>query len=187
MADVLVQHLKTIRSNFSAGLYAYCLLCRLKAEDVATGNRVIVGEDGLYCIPRHRDVPAEAGKYYEAQFGGSPDFNLKRAAMEFAKMLLRNFTLDSFEAIKRYCEEMDQVEKMRAEPWYQFTRIMRNSLTHTQRWNFNRYDLTRLPVTWRDKTVDASMDGHEPDFEFYDWWDGCELWEEMNEFARSLD
>jgi hypothetical protein len=30
------------------------------------------------------------------------------------------------------------------------------------------------------------MEGTEPNFTFYDWWDGCELWEEMNTFAARL-
>lgn len=65
--------------------------------------------------------------------------------------------------------------------------MMRNSLTHTQVWHFNKYDLDRLPVTWRDKKIEASMDGSEPTFEFFDWWDGCELWGEMYAFAGTLD
>lgn len=102
-----------IRSNFSVGLFAHCRLRRLKLEDIAESDRVIVGEDGLYCIPRGKDIPEEVGDFYEVGFAGSPDFNVDRAAMEFAKMLLRNLTLDSFEAIKGYCVETEQLKKMR--------------------------------------------------------------------------
>lgn len=187
MAEALTNKLKTIRSNFSVGLYCHCLLRRLKSEDVSTKDRVIVGEDGLYCIPTAKPIPPEAGHFYEVGFDGSPDFNISRAAMEFAKMLLRNFTLDCFEAVRSYCEETNQSDKLKAQTWYEFTRMMRNSLTHTQRWHFRKYDRDRLPVKWRNKTIELAMEDTEPDFNFYDWWDGCELWEEMNMFAGALE
>lgn len=186
MADTLVERLKTIRSNFSIGLFSHCLLRRLRPENLSATDRAIVGEDGIYCIPPGRAVPPEAGHYYQTGFAGAPDFNIARAAMEFAKMLLRNFTLDTFEAVRAYCEETDQLSELRSQPWYEFTRMMRNSLTHTQRWHFRKYDKDRLPVKWRDKVIDISMEGTEPTFTFYDWWDGCELWEEMNTFAKTL-
>lgn len=179
---------KTIISNFSLGLLSFCLFQRIKPQDFSAMNKVIVGEDGLYCVPKGKEVPAEAGNFYEVGYaGGSPDFNLRRANMEFAKMLLRNLTLDSYEALFQYCEDTKQLAKMQAQPWYRFARIVRNSLTHTQHWRFNSRDLSQLPVTWKDKTIDASMDGQELSFDFYDWWDGCELYNEMLAFSETLD
>lgn len=179
--------LKTVHSNFSFGLLSFCLLQRMKPQGFSSMNRVIIGEDGLYCVPRGKVVPDEAGDFYEVGLAGSPDFNLQRANMEFAKMLLRNLTLDSYEALFRYSKDTNQLAKMRTQPWYSFARIVRNSLTHTQHWRFNSRDLSQLPVTWRNKTIDTSMDGQELTFDFYDWWDGCELWNEMLTFAVTLD
>lgn len=179
--------LKTIRGNFSLGLLSFCLLQRMRPKDFASMNRVIIGEDGLYCVPRGKEIPAEAGDFHEVGLAGSPDFNLQRANMEFAKMLLRNLTLDSYEALQRYCKDTNQLAQMRAQPWYSFARILRNSLTHTQHWRFNQRDLSMLPVTWRAKTIEASMDRQELTFDFYDWWDGCELWDEILTCAETLD
>ena len=176
-----------IRSNFSIGLYSFCLLQRLDKDEIPSTDRVIIGEDGLYCVPRNKNLPDSVGDYYEAGFKGSPDLNIDKAAMEFAKMLLRNFTLDSFESIKSYCRETDKLDQLYSQPWYQFTRMIRNSLTHTQTWHFRDYDREKLPVSWRDKTISIDMEGEEPNFDFFGWWDGCELWEEINQFAQSLD
>ena len=107
--------------------------------------------------------------------------------MEFVKMLLRNFTLDNYEALLRYCRGTNQLSKLKTQSWFEFVRILRNSLTHTQTFKFNKYDLSRLPVTWRNKKIEAGMDGQELSFDFYDWWDGCELWEEMFAFAKTLN
>jgi hypothetical protein len=186
MADALVRRLETIRSNFGIGLYCFCLLRHLRRENIPTLDRAIVGEDGLYCVPPGKEPPAEAGNFYEIGLSGSGDLNISRASMEFAKMLLRNFTLDAFEAVKNYCEETNQRTELHAQGWYAFTRMMRNSLTHTQRWHFREYDRKRLPVSWRGKVIDISMEGIEPHFTFYDWWDGCELWQEMHDFAVTL-
>ena len=132
MADTILNKLKVIRSNFSIGLFSFCLIQRLKPEDLLTVNRCIVGEDGLYCVPQNKQIPEEAGNFYEVGFAGSKNFNISKAAMELAKMLLRNFTLDSFEAIKSYCDETGQLDVLHRQSWYQFTRMIRNSLTHTQ-------------------------------------------------------
>jgi len=178
--------LVTIRSNFSLAIFCHCLIRRMKPEDITAANRVVIGEGGLYCIPRGKEVPAGAGSFYDVGFAGSPNFNLNRAAMEFAKMALRNFTLDSYEALFNYCKQTNQLSRMQVQPWYEFARMVRNSLTHTQHWRFRRGDLVRLPVSWRGKTIEATMDGQELTADFYDWWDGCELWSEMYAFAETL-
>jgi hypothetical protein len=182
----VVDKLHTIRSNFSVGLYCFCFINRLTREEIAARDRVIVGEDGVHCVPQSKRVPPEAGKFYEVGFGGPGALNTRWAAMEYSKMLLRSFTVDCFEAIRNYCGETNQLDVLKAQPWFEFVRMMRNSLTHTQQWHFRKYDRHRLPVTWRDKTIELGLEGMEPDFDFYDWWDGCELWEEMNEFAKTL-
>jgi len=64
--------------------------------------------------------------------------------------------------------------------------MVRNSLTHTQHWKFVPRDLKKLPVSWRGKTIEAHMQGQELSFDFYDSWDACELWAEMNTFAEGL-
>lgn len=183
----ITEKLMRIRSNFSLAIFCHCLIRRIKPEDIAAMDRVVIGEDGLYCIPRGKQVPAEAGSFYDVGFAGSPDFNLSRAGMEFAKMALRNFTLDSYEVLFDYCEQTNQLSRMQTQPWYEFARMVRHSLTHTQHWVFKRRkDLARLPVSWRGKTIEASMKGQELTCDFYDWWDACELWGEMYAFAETL-
>src|SRR5260221_352662 len=42
----------------------------------------------------------------------------------------------TFEYIKSYCEQTNQKQKLRAFPWYQFSRLIRNSLSHDFQLNF---------------------------------------------------
>ena len=102
-------------------------------------------------------------------------------------MLLRNITNDSFEVIKEYCKDSSQLSKMHAQPWYDFARLVRNALTHNQHWLLNRdSDKRKLPLAWHGKTIKGSIATHELTFDFYDWYDGAGLWDEMYEFAKSL-
>jgi hypothetical protein len=189
----LTNTLATIRNNVSIGMFTSCVLQRMKPEDIVAANIAIIGEDGFHCVPRGKQPPPSAGQYYVVDFGGAGTgtlphpWNVNRATIEFSKMLLRNFTLDSFEAVRAYCMKEHRNDDLWKQPWYQFARMMRNSLTHTQRFDFRPPELKRLPVTWRDKAITAEMNGQEPGFEFFDWWDGCELWQEMYVFAKAIE
>ena len=47
----LLDWLLTGRSNFSIGLFLYCVVRRMKKDEVKLQNRVLVAEDGIYCVP----------------------------------------------------------------------------------------------------------------------------------------
>jgi len=82
----------------------------------------------------------------------------QQALDEFGKAALRTLIKDSFECIKGYSEETGQAPSFRAQDWYQFARMVRNSLSHDYCFRFNTHDRTLLPVTWRDRTISVSMD-----------------------------
>jgi hypothetical protein len=64
--------------------------------------------------------------------------------------------------------------------------MVRNSLKHSQTWNFNSYDRSLLPLSWKGKVIQASMDGQMMTWDFYDCFDALELWDEMFSFAQTL-
>ena len=167
-------------------MLASCLIRRVSAEELSkAAGQLIVGEDGFYCIGHDAQVPEEAGDFYEISIGGSTAAR-ERAAMEVAKMALRNLTSDTYEAVFDYCESSGQLTAMQAQGWYQFARVMRNSLTHTQEFRFRPQVLKILPVTWKGRTIEASMGGTEVPFTFYDWYVGLELFDEISSFAGTL-
>ena len=185
MSAAILGKLRTVRTNFCGALLVSCLIRRMSREEISTKGRVIVGEDGFYCVPHGKDIPAEAGDYYELALGGT-EKGRQHAALEVAKMALRNLTQDSYEALFDYCETTRQLAQMQSQPWYQFARVMRHSLTHTQYFKFHPRVRSILPVTWSGKTIEPSMDGQEVPFTFFDWHDGLELFEEMYSFAKTL-
>lgn len=64
-----------------------------------------------------------------------------------------------FEVTKLYCEATDQSDLLVTQSWYQFWRILRNSLSHDFRLQFREYDKKQLPIRWGTVKLDASMEG----------------------------
>lgn len=117
----------------------------------------------------------EAGKkfeeYYsaiaehpEAQFGYIKyifkDYSLlKHATNELRKSVLRNCLKEIFETLMSELVSGNQKEILIKAPWYQFLRIVRNSLSHDFHLQFRKSDKKELPVTWSDLTISIDMDG----------------------------
>jgi len=183
----VLNHLIGIRSNFVFGLQLWAVLSNPDTADIVRSHRLIVTPEGIFAIPPGRTLYIPEGeRYYKAEFGGPDRSNYKRAATEFVKLMLRTFTTESFEKLRGYCKDTGQTALMRAQPWYQFARVVRNSLAHSQIWSFNSYDLRQLPITWNGKTITESMNGTEMTWDFYDCFDALELWDEMYAFAETL-
>jgi hypothetical protein len=188
MADQLLGVLESIRGTFSLGLFSWALAKDRDTQDLILSHEVSVLCDRISAVKSGQDKKIPAGaKVYDVTICGpnmEPDF--EHLTQELSKMLLRNFTGDCFEAVKDYCEVSGQLEAMKRQPWYQFARLVRNCLTHTQCWKFSPYDLSLLPVTWNDKTFDASLQGKESEGTVYNWFDACGLYAAMFDFAKTL-
>jgi len=187
LSKQLLNHLTLIKSNFSFGLQFWALLGDPNTAEGLQVHRVVIKADGIYAIPPDKsiDIP-EGEEYYTLELGGPEKRNFEHASLEFVKLHLRVFVVDTFEKLKAYCESTDKVSAFKDSEWYQFTRIVRNSLTHDQNWRFNKYDKSVLPVTWNEKTIEINMDNTEMTWEFFDPFDALELWDEMYEFAESI-
>lgn len=184
MADEIRGYLRAIRDNFAFGLAGLAVLTHGSTKNTVLSKRILIDQDGLYVIGAHRDPQTVVtGEYYD--LSPRPE-KAEHAAKQFSTMLLRNLTQESLENLRDYCETTGQTSVMTAQPWYQFARMMRNALAHHYEWHFNNYDKSILPVSWRSKTIDLSMDGQLVDFEFFDWYDGLELWQDMYDFADTL-
>ena len=100
---------------------------------------------------------------------------------EFLKMLMRTLIKESFEHIKDYCEATNQYSSFKAQPWYEFARLIRNFLSHNCRFEFNKYDRDRLPVSWKNITITVEKDGQGLD---RNQWGHIETWELFMEFEN---
>lgn len=184
---IILNHLVGIRSTFALGLRFWALLRNPRTADVVGVHRVVVKTDGIYGIAPGKQMYIEEGeRFYLLELTGPRDVDFEHAATEFVKMHLRTFVTESFEKLRGYCESTGQERLFKRQPWYQFARLVRNSLKHSQHWSFNSYDLTILPTSWHDKSIDAEMNGQEMTWEFFDAFDSLELWDDMYDFAKTI-
>ena len=107
------------------------------------------------------------------------------AIRELLKMHLRSLIGDGYRLVETYAAESKQAHLLRQAPWYNFARIVRNALAHDVRFQFTPNDLNLLPVSWRTKVIEATMEGQDLTFEFFGPADGWQLFCDMQEFVES--
>jgi hypothetical protein len=88
---------------------------------------------------------------------------------EFENCLKRASVREGHEVILLYCEETNQFPLYKAQPWFQFARIIRNVVSHKHAGNLRQWpnDLANKgvnQVAWRGRTLDTTMVGSEVDF-----------------------
>jgi len=106
------------------------------------------------------------------------------AVKEFLTSQIRALIKESFELIKNYCDQTNQISKFKAKPWYQFARMIRNCLSHNFKFEFRDYDKRLLPVSWKGKTIDVSMDGSHLELKFFGY---VESWETFMEYQTFVN
>ncbi len=105
------------------------------------------------------------------------------AMKEFVNMLLRIPIKESFELLKNHCAETGQAPLLQNQPWYEFARVIRNSLSHNFRLQFRKHDRSLLPVTWRGRTIELAMDGAHLELSFFGYVQAWELFADFRDFA----
>lgn len=186
-AKQLLNHLTLIRSNFAFGIQFWALLRNPKTAESFQIHKIVVRANGIYAIPPGSSMDApESEPFYKLELGGPETKSFEHASMEFIKLHLRAFVVETFEKLAAHCNLTGQSDALRTCDWYQFARMVRNALAHDQTWRFNKYDRSILPVCWNGKTIDLALDGTMMTWRFFGPYDALELWDEMYEFAKSI-
>ena len=87
-----------------------------------------------------------------------PD-ELKNAVYETYESAHRDALKTLFEATKHYCSISRQLERLQSQSWYSFWRILRNCWSHQMTFDFNRRDLSHLPVSWSGVEIKPEHQG----------------------------
>lgn len=83
----------------------------------------------------------------------------KIACEQLYDMAHRAALNELFPLTKTYCRETNQVDKLKAQPWFPLWALLRNCFAHDMIFNFNRHERSILPVTWSGVTIDELMNG----------------------------
>ena len=105
----------------------------------------------------------------------------------YENSLLRTLMREAHELILLYCEETHQFPIYKAEPWFQFARVLRNVMSHKEGGTLREWPKDLIAggvtsVTWRGKKFDTSMLGQR--LVFYPS-DGLELVKDQIDFVTS--
>lgn len=106
---------------------------------------------------------------------------------EYFKMGLRILIKEAFELIKNYSKETKQEQIFTSQSWYQFARCIRNCLSHDCK--FQLYDKGKpsykLPICWKNKTIDISFNNTELQLSFFGSTGAWELFCEFHSFVEN--
>lgn len=87
------------------------------------------------------------------------DATMRIACEDLYTLAYRSALTDLLPLTKSYCHATGQIDKLKAQPWFQFWRILRNCFAHDLKFNFNPTERALLPVVWSGVTIDLSMNG----------------------------
>lgn len=136
---------RTVRNNYALVLASIIFLCEEEAADVF--------------VNRYEQLPEVEYDFRYVEEILRDDSRLRLGTGQLQKMIHRAALNELFELMKHYCKQSKQMATLTGAPWYQFTRIVRNSFSHNYLLEFNNYDLKCLPVSWDGLTIEASMGG----------------------------
>ncbi len=104
---------------------------------------------------------------------------------EFHKMNFRAFLTEPFELVQAHCEKHRLKHKIKGESWYDFSRLIRNAISHTGSLNFyfSRQDVKLLeagPVSWRHRQLTLELNGSPIGDHIIDQFDALDLWGDIH-------
>jgi hypothetical protein len=176
--DELLNGLNILLNNFLYGFVCPKLVPPERWKE-ASGKTAVFGS-------REGDIQIQLGplvkRAFEADFTAREGF--KR---NYENSLLRTMMREAHELILLYCEETKQFPIYKAEPWFQFARVLRNVMSHKESGTLREWpkDLLKkgiTSVTWHGKTFDTRMLGHR--LVFYPP-EGLELMKDQIEFVTA--
>ena len=170
--DDLIVHLNTVLDNFIFGTALRCcfpndLWQRLTNETLEFAHGGVVAKIELRPLVNRMSNQDEMQSLFD----------------EYEKSLRRSFLKEGHEVIQNYCEETNQFAAYKAQPWFEFARIIRNTVSHKDGGILRCWPDKRIKIAvWRTRTLEPSMVGHPVDFMPYE---ALHLLQDQIDFARS--
>jgi hypothetical protein len=112
---------------------------------------------------------------------------------DFLLTQLHNLIRAPLEILCDYCDDYDKHDpaaelrmQLKNTGWYYFAPIIRNAVSHNFRYDFNKSDRQRLPLSWQGITLSEDLQGKPMTYETFWHKPGYELFLEMRDFAEAL-
>jgi len=105
---------------------------------------------------------------------------------ESSKSVLRCLVKEGHDLVTHYCKSEGLYSDLSAQSWWQFSRLIRNALSHDFCFRLNDKDMRFLPLPWQGKIIDASVDRRPLMMSFFGYAEGWRLFLEYENFVLSL-
>lgn len=86
----------------------------------------------------------------------------EQVCLEFRKLVARSATAEPFEVVEKYAAITKQMDRLHAESWYAFAKLIRNTIRHGSV-VFTPFFESRLPITYREITITVADSGRSLD------------------------
>jgi hypothetical protein len=170
--EELISQLCNSKNNFILGLASLALLADPDAQNLLKEKSADLSG---YSVPFDQ-VATLLGSACDRQV----------ALEEFAKSVLRCLVKEGHELVTHYCKNEGLYSDLSAQSWWQFSRLVRNALSHDFCFRLNDKDLKLLPVSWQGKTLDPSVDGQPLMLSSFGYADAWRLFLEYESFVFGL-
>ena len=106
---------------------------------------------------------------------------------DFVLIAFRTLIVNSYELIKAYCERTGQMALLTAQPWYQFFRTVRNTISHDLHFDIpRRKDGSFIESEWNGRKITAALDATAMPIAFLGYDGMYEMYLELEQFARTI-
>jgi hypothetical protein len=104
---------------------------------------------------------------------------------ELIKFARRNSIKEAFETVKAFADQNNLMNELRGQEWFRYARIIRNAISHNLHFEFDKYDLKAMPITWNGITISESLDKTEMQEDVLDYETTVLLILAMRDFVNS--
>jgi hypothetical protein len=151
----LLNGLNILLNNFLYGFVCPNLVPRELWRDASRKTAVFESGEGMI----HIQLGPLVGRAFDVDY--TPRAGFRR---NYENSLLRTLMREAHELILLYCEETQQLPIYKAEPWFQFARVLRNVMSHKEGGTLREWpkDLLAKGITsvmWRGRRFDTTMLG----------------------------
>ncbi len=106
------------------------------------------------------------------------------ALKEFLLSHFRALIKETFELIKTYCKTTNQFSTFENASIYNFSRIIRNAVSHSFRFQMSERDKKNLPYNWRGRIISIELDGKFLSIDFLGYDGMLQLHRDLEKFAQ---
>jgi len=74
-------------------------------------------------------------------------------------LAIKNAVTDYYESIMKYCNQTKQFPIFKNQQWYNYSRLIRNGLSHDYQWDFSRQKKSDFPITYKQIIITYDLHG----------------------------